>query len=89
MPEPLMQGVFSIYETAGGGYHIAYRQDGSPEETHIDIPALVTRMARAVGAGKISVSREAAGHLPAGMSGEPVRTRRPSTATRGRGREDS
>lgn len=60
-----MRGMFSVYETAGGGYHIAYRQHGSAEETHIDIPGMVVRMARVVGASKISISREAMdGRLP-------------------------
>lgn len=57
-----MRGMFSVYETAGGGYHIAYRQDGSAEETHVDIPGMVVKMARAVGAGRISISREAVDH---------------------------
>lgn len=63
--EPVMRGMFSVYETAGGGYHIAYRQHGSAEETHIDIPGMVVRMARVVGAGKISISTEA-------MDGRPI-----------------
>ena len=58
MAEPVMQGVFSIYETDGGGYHIAYRQDGSADDTHVEIPGMVVRMARAVGASKISIAQE-------------------------------
>lgn len=57
-----MRGVFSLYETPGGGYHITYRQDGSGEETQVEIPGVVVRMARAVGGNRISISTK----LPAG-----------------------
>ena len=85
MPEPVMQGMFSVYETAGGGYRITYREDGSAEQTHVDIPGMLVRMARALGAGRISISQEADGH-PVGRTMSRPASRPPRTAIR---REDS
>lgn len=55
MPEPLMKGRFTLYETPDGGYHIAYIVDDEDQAArHIEIPAMVVKMARATAAGKMN-----------------------------------
>lgn len=44
-PEPLLKGKFAIFETPGGGIHLALRADGEDEERHIDIPPMLVKMA--------------------------------------------
>jgi hypothetical protein len=38
-PAHLFSGRFSLFETPGGGYHLAYTPDGDEEARHIEIPA--------------------------------------------------
>lgn len=40
MPEKLMHGVFTVYRTEEGGFHIAYRKDGSDVDEHLDFPKI-------------------------------------------------
>jgi hypothetical protein len=55
MAKHLMNGKFSLYETDEGGFHIAYNPEGGEGETqHLEIPAMVVRMARASAEGKLS-----------------------------------
>lgn len=55
MPDPLMKGRFTLYETPNGGYHIAYLPDGEGEETrHLEIPGTIVHLARLGAEGKLS-----------------------------------
>lgn len=54
MPNPVMNGRFALYETPDGGYHIAYQPDGDTEARHLEIPAIVIKMAKASAAGKLN-----------------------------------
>ena len=42
-----------MYETPTGGYHIAYREEGTDEVKHIEIPGHIVKMASAIGNGKM------------------------------------
>lgn len=70
-PDPLLKGRFTLYETSDGGFHIAYLVDGKPEPCHVEIPAMVVRVAKMSAEGKlnpIKAMREIMGgqHEPAG-----------------------
>jgi hypothetical protein len=52
--DALMHGRFSLYETPEGGYHIAYALDNTADTRHLEIPAMVVRMAKAGAEGKLS-----------------------------------
>lgn len=54
MPEPILKGRFNLYETPDGGFHIAYMADGETETRHLEIPAMVVRMARLSAEGKLN-----------------------------------
>lgn len=54
MAKLLMNGKFSLYETPEGGLHIAYSPDGEEETKHLEIPAMVVRMARMSAEGKLN-----------------------------------
>lgn len=58
-PEPseLFSGRFTLYETPGGGYHLAYRPDGDEELHHFDIPAAVVGAAKMAAEGGISPTK--------------------------------
>jgi hypothetical protein len=46
-PEPIMSiDSAKIYETPAGGLHVAYHIVDAPEDSHIEIPPAVMRMAR-------------------------------------------
>lgn len=45
-PVPSMRGVFSLYDTPGGGYHIAFRAQGADEDGHFEVPAMLVVLAR-------------------------------------------
>jgi hypothetical protein len=53
-PEPILKGRFNLYETPDGGWHIAYIPDDTDETKHLEIPAMVIRMARASAEGKLN-----------------------------------
>lgn len=53
-PEPILKGRFNLYETPDGGFHIAYIADGETDTRHLEIPAMVIRMARASAEGKLN-----------------------------------
>lgn len=54
-PEPIMTGRFNLFETQGGGFHIAYLPDGENQETqHIDIPAAIINAAKMAAQGKLN-----------------------------------
>jgi hypothetical protein len=66
--EPLLKGRFSLYETADGGYHLAYLADGETEPKHLEVPAMAVRMAKLAAEGKLSPLKALAGmrhHEPA------------------------
>lgn len=52
--EPILKGRFNLYETPDGGFHIAYLPDEDTEIRHLEIPAMVIRMARASAEGKLN-----------------------------------
>jgi len=54
MPDALMNGRFSLYETPEGGFHVAYIADGTEETRHLEIPAMVVKMARLGAEGKLT-----------------------------------
>jgi hypothetical protein len=54
VPEPILKGRFNLYETPEGGFHIAYVADGESEPRHLEIPAMVIRMARLSAEGKLN-----------------------------------
>lgn len=53
-PEPIMTGRFNLFETVGGGFHIAYQPDGQEEIQHIEIPAAVIGAAKMAAEGKLN-----------------------------------
>ena len=53
-PEPILMGRFNLFNTPDGGYHIAYIPDGSDETQHLEIPAMVVKMARLSAEGKLN-----------------------------------
>lgn len=67
MPEPMIKGRFTVYETPDGGYHIAYVADGQEETRHMEIPAMIIRLAKAGADGKVNplqMMREMMAHAP-------------------------
>lgn len=54
VPVPVIKGRFNVYETPGGGYHIAYVRDGEKEIQHIDLPAALMNAARMMSEGKLN-----------------------------------
>lgn len=54
MAKLLMNGKFSLYETPEGGFHIAYNPEGESETKHLEIPAMVVRMAKMSAEGKLN-----------------------------------
>lgn len=54
MAKLLMNGKFSLYETPEGGMHIAYDPEGDTETRHLEIPAMVVKMARMSAEGKLN-----------------------------------
>ncbi len=54
LPEPFLKGRFNIYETAEGGYHLAYLADGETETRHMEVPPMAVRMARMAAEGKLN-----------------------------------
>jgi hypothetical protein len=54
MPEPILKGRFNLYETPDGGFHIAYIADDTTDTRHLEIPAMVIRMARMSAEGKLN-----------------------------------
>lgn len=43
-PEPILRGVFSLYETEKGDFHLSYRADGEQEDRHVNFPGIAVRM---------------------------------------------
>jgi hypothetical protein len=54
LPEPLMNGRFTLYATPNGGYHIAWRPDGTDETQHIEVPQFIANMAKNAAEGKLN-----------------------------------
>lgn len=52
-PKHLFSGVFSLFETPGGGYHLTY-QPKDDEEHHIDIPAAAVHAMKMAAEGGMS-----------------------------------
>jgi hypothetical protein len=63
----MSKGVYSIYKTAEGGMHIAYRPDGAGEDSHLPVPPplMAAMIAASEGKGPLGRLRAAA----AGMIG--------------------
>jgi hypothetical protein len=38
--EKLSSGVYTVYRTDEGGFHIAYRENGTDEDRHFDFPKI-------------------------------------------------
>ena len=57
LPEPLMNGKFTLYATPNGGYHIAWLPEGSDDTQHLEIPAFVASMAKAAAEGKLNPAK--------------------------------
>lgn len=51
-PDPVMKGVFAVYELPDGGRVIAYRPDNEVESTQIPIPAMLMRLWERQAAGE-------------------------------------
>ena len=51
---PILKGVYSIYETPGGGYHVAYRVDGTEEDQHIEVPGWIVALAHQKSEGSLT-----------------------------------
>ncbi len=67
MPQLIMNGKFSVYETQEGGLHVAYIPDGDQDARHLEIPALIVKMAKASAEGKLSpmaMVRQMTGAMP-------------------------
>jgi hypothetical protein len=66
MPNAIMKGRFTLYETPDGGYHIAYKPDGDDRDAqHLEIPAAIVRLAKMGAEGKLSpmaMAKAFAGH---------------------------
>ena len=51
------KGVYSIYKTDEGGMHISYRPEGSEEDAHMPVPAMMLQMMIAATEGKGPLGR--------------------------------
>lgn len=56
-PEPILKGRFNLWQTPEGGFHIAYIGDGEDETRHLEIPAMIVRMARLSAEGKLNPAK--------------------------------
>lgn len=56
-PEPILKGRFNLFETPDGGFHIAYVADDETETRHLEIPAMIVRMARLSAEGKLNPAK--------------------------------
>lgn len=48
----ISKGIYSIWKTAEGGMHIAYRPEDAEEDAHLPIPAAMVQMMIAASQGK-------------------------------------
>jgi hypothetical protein len=53
----MVRGVYSIYKTAEGGMHIAYRPEGTDEDQHRPVPPAMMAMMLAASEGKGPLGR--------------------------------
>lgn len=53
----MVRGVYSIYKTAEGGMHIAYRPEGTYEDQHLPVPPAMMAMMLAASEGKGPLGR--------------------------------
>lgn len=53
----VVRGVYSIYKTAEGGMHIAYRPEGAYEDQHLPVPPPMMAMMLAASEGKGPLGR--------------------------------
>lgn len=53
----MVRGVYSIYKTADGGMHIAYRPEGAYEDQHLPVPPAMMAMMIAASEGKGPLGR--------------------------------
>lgn len=54
MPEKLVHGIFSVYETPDHGFKIVYRRDGSEEDETMDIPGHIVKLGKMMAEGKLN-----------------------------------
>lgn len=67
IPEAMMRGIFSLYETPEGGYKLVYRVNGEEmDRPHIDLPPGMVRMAKMMGEGNGKVRNIVKGMSKAG-----------------------
>jgi hypothetical protein len=50
-PTPFSVGSYALYRTPKGGIHLVYRPKGAEEDTHIDIPPMIVKMAEKAATG--------------------------------------
>lgn len=51
-PTPTSEGTYAIYNTPKGGIHIVYRPLKTEEDQHLEIPAMIVKMAEKVASGE-------------------------------------
>jgi hypothetical protein len=51
-PSPFSQGTYALFNTKKGGIHLVYRASGTEDDTHLDIPPMVVKMAQKAADGK-------------------------------------
>lgn len=51
-PEAVLKGRFAIFETPDGGYHLAYRAEGTETDQHVQVPGFYVKMAMKQAGGK-------------------------------------
>jgi hypothetical protein len=49
---PLVKGQFTVYKTADGGLHLAFRLDGADADGHVPVPPGLVRMALQAASGR-------------------------------------
>lgn len=50
-PKALSQGTYAIFPTPNGGLHLAFRPQGAAEDSHLEIPPFVLKMAQQMADG--------------------------------------
>ncbi len=51
------KGIYSIYKTQDGGMHVSYRPEGTEDDMHLPIPAMLMQMMLAASEGKGPMGR--------------------------------
>jgi len=53
-PKVIHQGIYRLYERSDGGMHLVYLRDGAEKEDHMDLPAGMIRLSKAMSEGTMS-----------------------------------